>query len=278
MYTAAFNYKRANSLAEALALLQQDPEAKLLAGGHSLIPAMKLRLAAPSTLIDISRLPELKGVRREGDTLVVGAATTYRELEDNPLVREHCPLLPQVLQHVGDPAVRSKGTLGGSLAHADPAADLPAAMLALGARMKAMGPTGSRVIEADEFFTGMFSTALNEKEILTEIHIPIRSGAKTAYAKFPHPASRYAIVGVAVVVDGGTVRAAVTGAGEHAMRLTKLEEALSGKELTAENIAQACQNLLSPEALNEDRAASRTYRAHLVDVMAKRALMQALGL
>ncbi|MCS7058066.1 MAG: xanthine dehydrogenase family protein subunit M [Meiothermus sp.] len=278
MYTAPFTYRKATSLAEALQLLQQDPEAKLLAGGHSLIPAMKLRLAAPSTLIDISKLSELRGVRREGETLVIGAMTTYREIENHPLVRELCPLIPQVLRHVGDPMVRAKGTIGGSLAHADPAADLPAAMLALGARIKAQGPGGARVIEAEEFFTGMFSTALQEGEILTEVHIPIRPGARTAYAKFPHPASRYAVVGVAVVVDGGEVRAAVTGAGEHAMRLGKLEQALSGKPLTAEAISAACQNLLSPEGLNHDLAASREYRAHLVDVMAKRALMQALGL
>jgi carbon-monoxide dehydrogenase medium subunit len=278
VYTAPFSYKRASNLTEALSLLQQNPEAKLLAGGHSLIPAMKLRLAAPPMLIDISKVAELRGIRREGETLVIGAMTTYRELETSELLKQHCPILPQAVQVVGDPMVRAKGTIGGSLAHADPAADLPAVMLALEARIKVQGPDGARVLEAEQFFTGMFSTALQEGEILTEVHIPIRPGARMAYAKFPHPASRYAVVGVAVVLDGNTVRAAVTGVGEHAMRLSKLEQALSGQALSAENITAACQGLLPPDNLNHDLVASKEYRAHLVDVMAKRALMQAVGL
>lgn len=278
MYTAPFSYKRASNLTEALSLLQQNPEAKLLAGGHSLIPAMKLRLAAPPMLIDISKVAELRGIRREGEILVIGAMTTYRELETSELLKQHCPILPQAVQVVGDPMVRAKGTIGGSLAHADPAADLPAVMLALEARIKVQGPDGARVLEAEQFFTGMFSTALQEGEILTEVHIPIRPGARMAYAKFPHPASRYAVVGVAVVLDGNTVRAAVTGVGEHAMRLSKLEQALSGQALSAENITAACQGLLPADHLNHDLVASKEYRAHLVDVMAKRALMQAVGL
>ena len=278
MYTAPFSYKRASNLTEALSLLQQNPEAKLLAGGHSLIPAMKLRLAAPPMLIDISKVAELRGIRREGEILVIGAMTTYRELETSELLKQHCPILPQAVQVVGDPMVRAKGTIGGSLAHADPAADLPAVMLALEARIKVQGPDGARVLEAEQFFTGMFSTALQEGEILTEVHIPIRPGARMAYTKFPHPASRYAVVGVAVVLDGNTVRAAVTGVGEHAMRLSKLEQALSGQALSAENITAACQGLFPPDNLNHDLVASKEYRAHLVDVMAKRALMQAVGL
>jgi carbon-monoxide dehydrogenase medium subunit len=278
VYTAPFSYKRASNLTEALSLLQQNPEAKLLAGGHSLIPAMKLRLAAPPMLIDISKVAELRGIRREGEILVIGAMTTYRELETSELLKQHCPILPQAVQVVGDPMVRAKGTIGGSLAHADPAADLPAVMLALEARIKVQGPDGARVLEAEQFFTGMFSTALQEGEILTEVHIPIRPGARMAYAKFPHPASRYAVVGVAVVLDGNTVRAAVTGVGEHAMRLSKLEQALSGQALSAENITAACQGLLPADHLNHDLVASKEYRAHLVDVMAKRALMQAVGL
>ena len=278
MYTAPFSYKRASNLTEALSLLQQNPEAKLLAGGHSLIPAMKLRLAAPPMLIDISKVAELRGIRREGEILVIGAMTTHRELETSELLKQHCPILPQAVQVVGDPMVRAKGTIGGSLAHADPAADLPAVMLALEARIKVQGPDGARVLEAEQFFTGMFSTALQEGEILTEVHIPIRPGARMAYAKFPHPASRYAVVGVAVVLDGNTVRAAVTGVGEHAMRLSKLEQALSGQALSAENITAACQELLPADHLNHDLVASKEYRAHLVDVMAKRALMQAVGL
>jgi len=278
MYTAEFAYKKAGSVAEALSLLQQHPDAKLLAGGHSLIPTMKLRLAAPSALIDISKVPELRGIRLEGAHLVIGAMTTYYELETSDLLKQHCPVLPQAVHLIGDPMVRAKGTIGGSLAHADPAADLPASMLALGAKFKIQGPGGAREVEAERFFNGMFSTALQSDEILTEVHIPQQAGARMSYAKFPHPASRYAVVGVAVVVSDGNVRAAVTGAGEHAMRLTKLEQALSGKPLTTESIAEACQGLLPPDNLNHDLVASREYRAHLVDVMAKRALMQAAGL
>ncbi|GIW38116.1 MAG: carbon monoxide dehydrogenase [Meiothermus sp.] len=278
MYTAEFTYKKAGSISEAISLLQQHPDAKLLAGGHSLIPTMKLRLASPPALIDISKVAELRGVRREGDHLVIGAMTTYHELETSDLLKQHCPIIPQAVHLVGDPMVRAKGTIGGSLAHADPAADLPASMLALDAKIKVQGPGGARVIAADNFFTGMFSTAMQEGEILTEVHVPVRAGARMAYAKFPHPASRYAVVGVAVVADGGSVRAAVTGAGEHAMRLSKLEQALAGKPLTAENITAACQGLLPPDHLNHDLVASKEYRAHLVDVMARRALMQAAGL
>lgn len=278
MYTSEFTYKKASSVAEAISLLQQHPEAKLLAGGHSLIPTMKLRLASPPVLIDISKIAELRGVRLEGDHLVIGAMTTYHELETSPLLKQHCPIIPQAVHLIGDPMVRAKGTIGGSLAHADPAADLPASMLALNAQIKVQGPGGARVIAADDFFTGMFSTAMQEGEILTEVHVPVRAGARMAYAKFPHPASRYAVVGVAVVADGGSVRAAVTGAGEHAMRLSKLEQALAGKPLTVENITAACQGLLPPDHLNHDLVASKEYRAHLVDVMAKRALMLAAGL
>ncbi|GEM83633.1 FAD binding domain-containing protein [Meiothermus hypogaeus] len=278
MYTAEFTYKKAGSISEAISLLQQHPDAKLLAGGHSLIPTMKLRLASPPALIDISKVAELRGVRLEGDHLVIGAMTTYHELETSDLLKQHCPIIPQAVHLIGDPMVRAKGTIGGSLAHADPAADLPASMLALDAKIKVQGPGGARVIAADNFFTGMFSTAMQEGEILTEVHVPVRAGARMAYAKFPHPASRYAVVGVAVVADGGSVRAAVTGAGEHAMRLSKLEQALAGKPLTAENITAACQGLLPPDHLNHDLVASKEYRAHLVDVMARRALMQAAGL
>lgn len=273
MYTAEFAYKKASSVAEALSLLQQHPDAKLLAGGHSLIPTMKLRLAAPSALIDISKVPELKAIRMEGDTLAIGAAMTYSEIASNELVKKAAPLLADAIHHIGDPMVRHKGTIGGSLAHADPAADLPAVMLALGAKMKIQGQGGSRAVEADQFFQGMFATAVGEGEILTEVHLPSTPG-KQAYEKFPHPASRYAVVGVAVVVGPNGVRAAVTGAGEHAMRLTKLEQALSGQPLNAETVAAACQGLVSPEGLNHDLVASAEYRAHLVDVLARRALMR----
>ncbi|MER3478973.1 MAG: carbon monoxide dehydrogenase [Meiothermus sp.] len=273
MYTAEFTYHKASSVAEAIQMLQQNPEAKLLAGGHSLIPAMKLRLAQPPAIIDISKVAELKSIRLEGNTLVIGAAATYAEIAGHEQVKGAAPILAEAIQHIGDPMVRHKGTLGGSLAHADPAADLPAVVLALGAQMKIQGPSGERVVEAGDFFQGMFTTAVGPGEILTEIHIPAHAG-KQAYEKFPHPASRYPVVGVAVVVGANGVRAALTGAGEHAMRLSRLEQALSGKPLTAEAIEAACQGIVSPEDLMGDHLHSAEYRAHLVDVLAKRALLR----
>ena len=272
MYTSEFAYKKASSVAEALSLMAQHPDAKVLAGGHSLIPTMKLRLASPSALIDISKIPALKAIRMEGDTLVIGAAATYHEVESNAQVKAAAPMLPEAIHLIGDPMVRARGTIGGSLAHSDPAADLPAVMVALGAKMKVQGQNGWRLVEADDFFKGMFETAVGEGELLTEIHVPANAG-KQAYAKFPHPASRYAVVGVAVVVGSGGVRAAVTGAGAHAMRLSKLEANLAGKEMTAANIAAATENIISADGLNHDLVASAEYRAHLVGVMAKRALM-----
>jgi aerobic carbon-monoxide dehydrogenase medium subunit len=227
MYTSEFDYKKVSSVQDALAALKANPDAKLLAGGHSLIPTMKLRLASPSALIDVSSIVGLKGIRLEGDTIIIGAMTTHREIEHSSLLKEKCRILPEQAALIGDPMVRNKGTMGGSLAHADPAADYPASMLALNAKMKIEGSSGARVVSADEFFQGMFQTAVGESEMLTEIHIPANTKG-SAYEKFVHPASRYAIVGIAVVkhADGST-RAAVTGAGAHAMRLTKLESGAS---------------------------------------------------
>jgi carbon-monoxide dehydrogenase medium subunit len=274
MYTAEFTYHRATNLQEAIQMLQQNPEAKLLAGGHSLIPAMKLRLATPPALIDISRLPELRGIRKEGDTLVIGAATTYFEIESSELVKQAVPILVEAIEQIGDPMVRNRGTIGGSLAHADPAADLPAVVLALDARLKIQGPSGARVVDVDSFFQGMFTTAVGPGEILTEVHIPLGQGARMAYEKFPHPASRYAVVGVAVVLGAKGLRAALTGAGERAVRLSRLEQALSGQPLNAQSIEAACHNLVDAAELMGDHNFSAEYRAHLVDVLAKRALMR----
>lgn len=284
MYTSEFAYKKASSVAEAISLLQQHPDAKLLAGGHSLIPTMKLRLASPSALIDISKIAELKSIRMEGGSLVIGAAVTYREIQNSDLVKKAAPILVEATQLIGDPMVQAKGTIGGSLSHADPAADLPASVLALDAKIKIQGPNGSRVVDVDSFFQGMFATAVGEGEILTEVHIPVGTSAhapiptrRMAYEKFAHPASRYAVVGVAVVIGANGLRAAVTGAGEHAMRLGKLEQALAGKTLDAASIEAACQGLVSANGLNSDLVASAAYRAHLVDVMAKRALLKAIS-
>jgi carbon-monoxide dehydrogenase medium subunit len=264
MYTAEFTYHKASSVADALAKLSSNPDAKLLAGGHSLIPAMKLRLSQPATLVDVSGIDELKGIKLDGNTIVIGALTTHREVEFSSLVKQHCLVLSEAAALIGDPMVRNKGTIGGSLAHADPAADYPALMLALGAKMKIQSANGSRVMDADAFFTGMFETALGAGEILTEIHVP--TGGKGAYEKFAHPASRYAVVGVAVAVRDGVVRAAYTGAGAKASRIAKLE---------AEGTSSTCQGLLNASAALGDHFASAEYRAHLVDVLAKRALARA---
>ncbi|MFN3265629.1 MAG: FAD binding domain-containing protein [Deinococcales bacterium] len=259
MYTAEFNYHKAASVPEALALLQKHPEAKLLAGGHSLIPAMKLRLAQPSALIDISAIAAVRGIRQDGDTIVIGAMTTHRDIEHSSVLKQHCRILPEQAALIGDPMVRNKGTIGGALAHADPAADYPASMLALGAKFKIESSSGSRVVGADEFFVGMFQTAVSAGEMLTEIHVPANTKG-SAYEKFSHPASRYAIVGVAVVKHSdGSIKAAVTGAGANAMRLSKLESGASS-------------GLLEGGDLLSDHFASAEYRAHLVDVLAQKAL------
>jgi carbon-monoxide dehydrogenase medium subunit len=293
MNPSAFTYQRAASVQDALALLARSADAKLLAGGHSLLPLMKLRLAAPGTIVDLSGVRELRGIRRDGDGFVIGAMTTHREIERSRELAAACPLLPEAAAQIGDPLVRNRGTIGGSLAHADPAADFPACVLALGATLDVEGPNGGRSIAADDFFTGLFATALAPDEILTAVRVPgsgagrgAGSGAAhpsstgMAYEKFAHPASRYAVVGVAAIVTvaGGvcqTARVAVTGAASHARRLTALESALTGKTLDEATIANACRNLLAPDDLLADPFASAEYRAHLVDVLCRRALTRA---
>ncbi|WP_027482023.1 FAD binding domain-containing protein [Deinococcus pimensis] len=283
MYTTEFDYHRAGSVQEALALLAANPDAKLLAGGHSLIPAMKLRLASPPALIDVSKVAGLRGIRLEGVEVVIGAMTTHRDVEFSDVLRAACPLLSQVAPLIGDPMVRNRGTVGGALAHADPAADYPASMLALGASMTIASTSGERTVPADEFFTGMFETAVAPGELLTEIRVPAATlGEGQAYEKFAHPASRYAIAGVAAVVrtQGGSVssaRVAMTGAGYHAMRLTKVEEALVGQTPTPEVVEAAVRGAVSPDELLGDHFASAEYRAHLVEVQARKAILRALG-
>jgi carbon-monoxide dehydrogenase medium subunit len=260
MYPAPFEYHAPASLTEALALMAQNADAKIIAGGHSLLPAMKLRLATPPALIDIGKLSDLKGIKDMGDKIAIGALTTHHEVEHSVLLRNECPLLPEVASHIGDRQVRNRGTMGGSLAHADPAADYPAAMLALGATVQAQGSNGARTISADELFTGLFSTALG-----------------VAYAKFPHPASRYAVAGVAVWVhiQDDTVqdiRIGVTGATDHAQHATKAEDALKGKPMTDDNIAAAANMAADGLTTIGDIFASADYRAHLVNALTLQAL------
>ncbi len=282
MYTAEFNYHRATSIKNAITLLEKNPDAKLLAGGHSLIPAMKLRLSAPSALIDISGLDKLRGIKKKGKYVVIGAMVTHAEIQHSSLLANACPLLPMAAHLIGDPAIRNKGTIGGSIAHADPAADYPAAMLALDAKIKIAGPKGERLIDAKDFFTGMFQTAVGPNELLTEIHVPARLRAeRMVYEKFSHPASRFAIVGIAatVTISKGvceSARVALTGAGAQATRLHELEKKLVGQKLSGEFLQSTCKNLVKANDLLGDHFASATYRAHLVDVITRRALERAL--
>jgi carbon-monoxide dehydrogenase medium subunit len=266
MIPYGFNYHRAKSLADAQALLANSPDAKLLAGGQTLIAAMKMRLAQPSDLIDISGLKELSFIRRDGDALVIGAGTKHQDVATSDEVARAIPALAHLAGTIGDPAVRHMGTLGGSVANNDPAADYPAAAVALAATIK----TTKRSIAADDFFTGMFSTALEDGEIVTEVSFPIPQRA--GYAKFRNPASRYAMAGVFVAKTRDGVRLAVTGAAPAVFRVPQMEAALA-KSFTPAAIADIT---IAADGMNSDIHGSAEYRAHLAAVMAKRAVEAAL--
>jgi carbon-monoxide dehydrogenase medium subunit len=270
------------SLDEALGLLTEHGDnAKVLAGGHSLIPTMKLRLATPGVLVDLNRISALKGISASNDKLVIGALTTHYELESSKLVLRLIPLLSQTAAKIGDVQVRNKGTLGGNLAHADPAADWPATILALDAELKAVGSGGERIIKATEFFQGLYTTALEQGEILTEIHIPIPdANTKGAYLKLHQAASGFALAGVAVILtrSGDTCQelaVGITGVSDVAYRATGVESALTGKPLTAENIAAAAEKAVDGKDILEDIHASQAYRANLAKVYTRRAIEQA---
>lgn len=281
MFPSQFEYHRAASVDEAVKLLNDIPDAKIIAGGHSLLPAMKLRLAAPSALVDIGRIDGLKGISANGG-LTIGALATYNQIADSAEVKAACPVMAEAAATVGDPQVRTKGTLGGSLAHSDPAADLTAVFLALGGSVKVVGSGGERTIAADDLFVDLLTTSLNPDEVITEIQIPAASGkVGMAYEKHEHPASGYAVVGVAAVVnlDGsGNVsgaRLAVTGCTSKATRLSGAEQALAGQALNAESIAAASQAAAQGLEINGDHYASAEYRRHLVGVLTRRALERA---
>jgi carbon-monoxide dehydrogenase medium subunit len=262
----AFAYHRPSTVAEAVSLLQGATDGRFLAGGHTLIPTLKQRLASPSALIDLSRIGELKRIFIDrGSQLVIGATTTHAEVAASQDVRSWTPALAHLAERIGDAQVRNLGTIGGSIANNDPVADYPAAVVGLNATVH----TNQRQIAADDFFTGMFDTALNDGEIITEVCFP--KPDKAGYMKFPNPASRYAIVGVMVAQSGGDVRVAVTGAGPCVFRLPDFEQAL------ASNFAPSALDGLSVSSadLNTDIHASAEYRAHLVKVMAKRAVQAA---
>jgi carbon-monoxide dehydrogenase medium subunit len=285
MYPASFEYHAPTSVRDALGLLGQfKDDAKILAGGHSLIPMMKLRLAQPKHLVDLRKVPGLAGIKEDGGALAIGALTTHWQVESSALVKSKAPVLSEVAGIIGDPAVRNLGTVGGSIAHADPAADWPAIMIALGAEMVCEGTKGRRTVKVDDWFQGLMATALRDDELLVEVRVPLqpaRSGA--AYMKFPHPASRFAVVGVAaaVTLDGqgaaSKVGVGVTGAGTKAVRAKGVEGAASGKKLDAASIEAAAQKAAEGVDVQADLQGSVEYKSHLCRVFAKRALAAAVS-
>ncbi|HKU22506.1 MAG TPA: xanthine dehydrogenase family protein subunit M [Terriglobales bacterium] len=280
MIPASFDYESPKTLNEALSLLAAHEDAKLLAGGHSLLPAMKLRLANPALLIDLGRIAGLDYIRDAGDSISIGALTTHGTVASSQLLLSSSPLLAQAAANIGDIQVRNRGTIGGSLAQAHPSADYPAAVLALDAQIVASSQSGERVIPGREFFTGMFTTALRPDEIITEIRVPKTAGAGTVYKKFAHPASGYAVIGVAAVVRGSTakideVAVGITGVGEIAYRASAVETALRGKPASA--IAEAARHAADKVEALGDNYASAEYRRHLAQVYTRRALQEALA-
>lgn len=284
MITQPFDYHTPKSLAEAARLVAQfGTEGKLLAGGHSLVPLMKLRLASPKHLIDIGRVEGLSYIREEAGKILIGALTTHYQIESSELLSSRCPLLPETAREIGDVQVRNRGTLGGSLAHADPAADWPAAVLALDAEIQAVTAQDERWIPAKDFFVDLLTTALSPAEILTAVRVPVlpaRGG--DAYMKLHHPASGFAVVGAAtrVVLDEkGSVeeaRIGITGVGPKAYRATGVEAALQGKLPSARRLVEASSRAADAVEANGDLYASAEYRQHLARVYTRRALEKAL--
>jgi carbon-monoxide dehydrogenase medium subunit len=286
MYTtrpAEFTYHRPSSLDEAVALLADLDDARALAGGHSLLPAMKIRFSTPSALVDLGSIPGLDGIERDGDGIRIGALATHANVAASDVVRGGCPVLAEAAALIGDRQVRSRGTIGGSIAHADPGADYPTVVKALGATVTAVGPSGSREIAADDFFTGIFTTALQPGELVTSVRVPAtEAGSGGAYLKHKHPASGYAVAAVAAVVsvDGGTcTRARVVIGGVTGVPVEAREAAakLEGSPASDEAVAAASAEVAGAlgDALG-DTYASAAYRTHLATVLARRALRTAL--
>ena len=282
MIPAQFDYARANTLDEALSLLAQNEDAKILAGGHSLIPAMKLRLASPAMLVDISRIKDLSYIREEGGQIRIGAMTTHYQIESSDLLKQICPLLPECAAQIGDVQVRNKGTIGGSVAHSDPAGDWPAAILALNAELVVASKTGERTIGSDKFFIDLMTTALEPGEILREIRISKSNGGTGhAYMKMPHPASGFAVVGVAASIsfNGGECKSAaigITGVSSKAYRANGVEQALAGAKLDDDMIAEAASHATDGIDCNGDVFASDEFRRHLAAVYTRRAIAAAM--
>ena len=278
MYPAEFDYVKVSSLEEAISLKQQGDENSILAGGHSLIPAMKLRLSTPKKLIDISGLNQYKNISNNGSHISIGALCTHKQCAESDVIQQNCPALSDAASVIGDPHVRNKGTIGGALAHSDPQADYPGAILALNATMVVKGSSGERTIAADDYFTGLWETALGEGELLTEIRIPMNPmNANSCYVKFPQPASRYPYVGcgVALSSNGGNcsdIRVGFSGVGEWAFRDAGIENALKGQALNASSIAAAAEKAAEGKAVLSDHFVSEEYRRAMSKVFAKRAI------
>ncbi len=282
MYPPRFDYYRATSVQEAVRLLQEHPEAKVLAGGHSLLPMMKLRLAAPPVLVDIGRIEELRGIQDMGNTLRIGALTTHWELEKSDVLARKCPLIPEAAAQIGDRQVRHRGTIGGNLVHADPGSDLPAVILALDGTLHLAGPNGSRQVAARDFFLDLMTTAVQPGEILTAVEVPVlgeRTG--TAYLKFEHPASGYAVCGAAAIVTlnaDGTVaqaRLCFNGIAATPFNAQPVADALVGRTPDDDTIDAVVDQHLQVDDPMGDVFASGAYRVELAKVFAKRALKRA---
>jgi carbon-monoxide dehydrogenase medium subunit len=278
MIPAPFDYEVAESVEHAVELLGAREDTKLLAGGHSLIPLLRLRFARPAVLVDVGRLDSLRYVRDAGERLAIGALTRHHDLQHDPLLQEHCPLVSYTAGLIGDPQVRHRGTIGGSVAHGDPASDLPTVLLALDAELVVHGPKGERTVPAGEFFHGVFDTALGERDVLTEIRVPKLGPAGWTYVKFTRRAQDWATVGVAAVVrrSNGTVEdaaIALTNMGPTPVRARTAEATLR----SVDDVAAAAESVAAESDPPSDTAGSAEYRRHLATVLARRALAEAIG-
>ncbi len=282
MIPAQFDYVAPASLEEALAALAQSDDAKVIAGGQSLLPVLRMRLNAPELVVDIGKIDSLRGVRDDGDALVIGALTTHHELLNDPLVREHATLLTRAAVELADPQVRHRGTFGGALAHADPAGDLGAPVVALGAELVIAGPGGTRTVSADDFFVDLFETAVQEDEILTEVRIPKHTGWGAHYEKFVRVAHQWPIVAVAATVraEGGSIaeaRIGLTNMGSTPLRARAVEEALAGAAATEDGVGAAADRADEGTSPPSDLNGSAEYRRHLAKVLTRRAILAAAG-
>lgn len=276
MYPASFEFVRAGNLDEAVRLLGQHEDSKLLAGGHSLVPMMKLRMAQPTTVIDISRVDELRGIVVDGGQVRVGALTTHAELESSDLLKRHAPLLAEAAATIGDIQVRNKGTLGGNIAHADPASDLPAALVALGAQIEILGADGRRQVPAGDFFVDLLTTDLAEEELVTGVSFAAAAGSQgSAYLKYEHPASGYAVCGAAAVVDGGRVALCFNGIATKPLHAAAVGSALAGSSMDDATIDRAVDEHLQVEDPLSDIFATGEFRVTLAKAYGKRALKAA---